>query len=187
MRKIGQLIGMSLLATSALLFSTNSFAAESATLHPITWKGKKWEYLVEYPTGILHVDPVRFEELLDTAGQHGWRLVDVSGTNHFYAFYFERPLHADRIEKHRARIQKVRTKRINKETEQMKQILAIHKQNQKFYAKNAEGIANVDRLLVKENKALKELAEIEKQELAAQEKANALAKAQKLAAKSSQK
>jgi hypothetical protein len=72
-------------------------------LQPMRWHGKKWEYLVEHPSQNV-VNPVLFEELLDSAGAHGWQLVEISGTNHFYVFYFKRPLLAHKIEPHLYRL-----------------------------------------------------------------------------------
>jgi hypothetical protein len=76
----------------------------SLSLHKVTWKGKKWEYLVEHPTNIRHIHTVRFEEILDTAGQHGWELVTVSHAFHFYGFYFKRPLLAKKLKAHRVHL-----------------------------------------------------------------------------------
>ncbi len=87
-----------------LFFSTGSFAYTHTVLHPITWQGEKWEYLVEHPTGKNHVDPAFFEEILDTAGKHGWELVEVSSEYHFYTFYFKRPLLPHKLESHQIRL-----------------------------------------------------------------------------------
>lgn len=91
-------------AIVTLLFSVCSFGYTHTVLHPITWQGEKWEYLVEHPTGKNHIDPALFEEILDTAGQHGWELVEVTSEYHFYTFYFKRPLLPHKIESHRLRL-----------------------------------------------------------------------------------
>ena len=55
------IIGFTLLVTKA------SFAYTHMILPPITWSGEKWEYLVEHPVNIHHVDVVEFEEICDEA------------------------------------------------------------------------------------------------------------------------
>lgn len=62
-------------------------------VHDTRWRGKKWEYLLEYPRDENAIDPQRFEEILDTAGRHGWELSNVTHENHFYSFIFKRELH----------------------------------------------------------------------------------------------
>ncbi len=101
-----------------LSFSASTFAYTNTTLQPIKWKGEKWEYLVEHPTGKNHIDPAYFEEILDTAGQHGWRLVNVTSAYHFYTFYFERPLLPHKIDAQRVRLQRNKNFRAQTEADQ---------------------------------------------------------------------
>ncbi len=111
-------------------FASCSYGYTGTLLHPIKWKGEKWEYLVEHPTGKNHVDPALFEEILDTAGQHGWRLVSVSSAYHFYTFYFERPLLPHKVDAHRARLQRNKNFRANEEGSQRNTIhTAVKKEN----------------------------------------------------------
>jgi|GEM_PF-1308312 len=125
MKRLATLLSMTVLAASVAIAAPSNtqptaaakskakdakyvkrMVAEDPTLslHKVKWKGKKWEYLVEHPTETRHVDTVRFEEILDTAGQHGWRLVTVSHAFHFYGFYFERPLPDSKLAAHRAHL-----------------------------------------------------------------------------------
>ena len=55
------------------------------------------------------------EEILDNAGQHGWKLISVTSENHFYAFYFIRPLLSHKLQTHRDRLHGLITQRLNKE------------------------------------------------------------------------
>lgn len=73
-------------------------------LQPITWQGAKWEYLVEFPKDIQHIDVARFETLTDNVGQHGWELVEVTSEFNMYVFYFKRPLLEHKINAHRDRL-----------------------------------------------------------------------------------
>lgn len=107
-----------IVAACMLGFFASTYAYTGTTLQPFKWQGEKWEYLVEHPTGKNHIDPAYFEEILDTAGQHGWRLVSVTSAYHFYTFYFERPLLPHKIDSHRARLQRNKNFRANKEANQ---------------------------------------------------------------------
>lgn len=121
------------LASSAFTYAdtTSNNDPEHLALAPVTWKGDKWEYLVEHPTDVRHIDPVRFEELLDEAGQHGWELVAVTGTAHFYAFYFKRPLLPEKLEKHRQHVLELKKARLVKRKQQLTQIdQAVREQKQ---------------------------------------------------------
>lgn len=111
-----------IIALFVLSYSACSFGYTHTVLRPIKWQGEKWEYLVEHPS-INHVDPSFFEEILDTAGQEGWELIEVTGTNHFYAFYFKRPLLPHKIDSHRARLARNKQKRANKEATERNTIL----------------------------------------------------------------
>jgi len=91
-------------------------------LAPITWKGKKWEYLVQFPRDIHHIDELRMEELMDDVGQHGWELVTVTAEDHYYAFYFKRPLLPHKIQAHRDRINRHKGERLEREAKVRKQI-----------------------------------------------------------------
>lgn len=97
-------------------------------LAPISWQGEKWEYLIEHPTDIRHIDPVRMEELTDQAGQHGWRLIEVTSENQFYAFYFSRPLLPHKLEAHRDRLNKLVARRKLREAELIKRIEKVHQE-----------------------------------------------------------
>ncbi|MBU1558443.1 MAG: hypothetical protein KJ588_01415, partial [Gammaproteobacteria bacterium] len=97
-------------------------------LAPVHWQGQKWEYLVEHPTDIHHIDPVRMEEVLTTAGQHGWRLVAVTSAFHFYGFYFERPLHNHRLSIVRARLLASKLAREKKEAKLYEAIRKAHQE-----------------------------------------------------------
>lgn len=88
--------------------SQSSFAYTDTILHSTTWPGEKWEYLVEHPHGIHHIDLVEFEEILDTAGMHGWKLIEVTDTAHFYTFYFIRPLLPHKLPSHVARLARLK-------------------------------------------------------------------------------
>lgn len=91
--------------------SLTSFATSyhgGSALNNIKWEGEKWEYLVEFPTNMRHIDPAKFEEITDTVGLHGWELVEVTSEDHFYVFYFKRPLLPHKIESHILRLQHVR-------------------------------------------------------------------------------
>lgn len=107
-----------IVAACILGFSASTYAYTSTTLQPVRWQGEKWEYLVEHPTGKNHIDPAYFEEILDTAGLHGWRLVSVTSEYHFYTFYFERPLLPHKIDAHKVRLQRNKNFRANKEADQ---------------------------------------------------------------------
>ena len=139
MGRLKALIGMGV--ATVCLISVMSTFADSTRLHPITWKGKKWEYLVEYPADTHHVDPERFEEILDTAGQHGWELTSVSHENHFYAFYFKRELLPEKVAAHRARLRNIKAIRAEKESKQYLKILAAEKEKlrlEKLYARQVD-------------------------------------------------
>jgi hypothetical protein len=102
---------LSLVATLCFSGLIANTYADSVKMKPVTWKGQKYEYLAEFPSDAPFVHPVRFEEVLDNAGQHGWKLVSVSHEAHFYVFYFMRPLTEDRLPAHRAHLREVKDKR----------------------------------------------------------------------------
>jgi len=112
-------------------------------LKPITWKGAKWEYMVEHPSDVRYIHTVRFEELMDTLGQHGWELAEVTDENQFFAFYFKRPLLEEKIKAHRQRLSKVLTERLKKE-EQLKK--RIHEAHQKADQLNIEKKALIKKM-----------------------------------------
>lgn len=144
---------------TGMLFAAKQAVADSTTMLPITWRGDKWEYLVEYPRGTNYIDPVRFEELLDDAGQHGWELVSVSHESHFYAFYFKRPLYPHKIAAHRAHLAKVKAERAQKEKIAMDQIQAAYKEKIMLEKAYSQQVAKVDQELKQEVKLNQELAQ----------------------------
>ncbi|OGT09924.1 MAG: hypothetical protein A2X77_01030 [Gammaproteobacteria bacterium GWE2_42_36] len=75
-----------------ICFACHAISYTDTFVRPVTWSGEKWEYLIERPAMVFHVNPVLFEEILDTAGVHGWKLMDVTSEAHAYTFYFARPL-----------------------------------------------------------------------------------------------
>lgn len=91
-----------------LLTGNNGFAYTHMILPPITWPGEKWEYLVEHPVNIHHVDVIEFEEICDEAGMHGWKLMEATDSFHFYTFYFTRPLLPHKIDAHTARLTRLK-------------------------------------------------------------------------------
>lgn len=121
--KILGIASISLLLTA---FTLPTYAKVSTALHPVTWQGKKWEYLVEHPTDVQAIDPVRFEEILDTVGHHGWHLVTVTNSFNFYAFYFERELLPHKLTEHRERLRKIKAVRKAKETATQAQLEEAH-------------------------------------------------------------
>lgn len=121
MKKIGIYILLAALSLTAI-----TSYADDTQLHPVKWKGKKWEYLAEYPADIRHIDTVRFEEIMDTAGHHGWRLVTVTHAFHHYTFIFERPLLPEKLKKHRARLKKIKDLRASQEAAALEQIKSAH-------------------------------------------------------------
>jgi len=125
----------SLLITALSLFFGISicFAYAPTHLKPITWQGPKWEYLVEHPH-VSIADSAYFNEILDTAGQHGWRLVSATHEGQFFTFYFERPLQPHRINAHRARLARVKSYRAGKESEIYNRInTALADQNKQLH------------------------------------------------------
>lgn len=100
-------------------------------MHKVTWRGKKWRYLVEYPRDIQHIDPQRFEEILNTAGRHGWNLVDITHENHFYAFFFKRERQHHEAKQHRERLKAYKQDRAIKRAKKLKQIHEAHQVRQK--------------------------------------------------------
>ena len=113
-----------------LIFLSLSYAQPKTLPHlkPILWKGKKWEYLVEHPTDVQYIHVIRFEELLDTMGQHGWELTEVTSEHHFYAFYFKRPLLAHKLVAHRKRVSRLIASRKKRETKLQKKINKAHRE-----------------------------------------------------------
>ena len=154
MKKMKYIVMAVLLVTS--LSSVKLAFADSTTMQPVTWRGDKWEYLVEYPRDTNYIDPVRFEEVLDNAGQHGWELVEVSHESHFYAFYFKRPLYPHRIEAHRAHLAKVKGERAQKEAMMASAIQQAYKEKIALEKQYAHQIAVA-------NKELKQEVQLEKQ------------------------
>lgn len=101
---------LSLVIGLMLFVAKDGFAYTHTILQPISWPGEKWEYLVEHPVSIHHVDVVEFEEICDSAGMHGWKLIEVSDAFHFYTFYFARPLLPHKIGGHVARLARLKAK-----------------------------------------------------------------------------
>jgi len=119
-------LGLTGISLCLSLLALPTYAKIDTQLHPVTWKGKKWEYLVEHPTDLQGIDPERFEEILDTVGQHGWHLVSVTSSFHFYAFYFERELLPHRLAAHRAHLNKLKTARKAKESQMKAKLEEAH-------------------------------------------------------------
>ncbi len=149
MNRWNKLVGVGAVALTLGLVAGTS-QADSTQLHKVTWKGQKWEYLVEHPVDIQHVDKGRFEEILDTAGQHGWELVEVTDFYHFYTFLFKRPLHDAKLAQHRARLKNVKAKRAANEALIMKQTIEAHREKLAFEKKYAQEVAVVNKELQKE-------------------------------------
>ena len=172
-----------IVAAFILGFSASTYAYTNTTLQPIKWKGEKWEYLVEHPTGKNHIDPALFEEILDTAGQHGWRLVSVTSAYHFYTFYFVRPLLPHKIEAHRARLQRNKNFRANKEAEQRHIIqTTVEKENARRVTEKQAAAMKQQEPAAKQEPAVKQAA-AEKQPAQAQTQTNVPAKPQSLLTK----
>jgi len=117
-----------------IAFAFSSICYALPHVHPITWKGQKWEYLVEHPTDIQTIDTVRMEHILDDAGQHGWELIEVTSEYHFYVFYFKRPLSNEKLAEHRQHLLTLHTNHEKKHAklyEQLKQAQQQQAQSQK--------------------------------------------------------
>lgn len=91
------------------------------TITKTDWPGERWEYLVENPH-YNHIDAAHFEHILDTAGHDGWELVEVTSFNHFYTFYFKRPLMPHKYEAHVVRLNRNKSKFDAKAAEKRKLI-----------------------------------------------------------------
>lgn len=150
MKNWKRVIGIGAVALSFGCMAGVSQASHSTQLHQVTWKGKKWEYLVEHPTDVQHVDKARFEEVLDTAGQHGWELVAVTDFYHFYAFLFKRPLPEAKLTAHRARLKNVKSKRAAEEALIMKKTIEVHREKLAFEKKYAQEINETNRQLAEQ-------------------------------------
>src|SRR3990167_95855 len=163
MSNLGKLFGASVLAAGLSVFTVKSFA-DSTQMHPITWKGAQWEYLVEYPKDVNHIDPERFEELLDTAGQHGWKLIEVTHESHFYAFYFTRKLLPEKLAANTARLKAYKAQRAAKEADMTNQILAAQKEKLVLEQQYANEIAKVNQELSTEVSLEQKAIQLEQQE-----------------------
>ncbi|OGT31606.1 MAG: hypothetical protein A3E87_05865 [Gammaproteobacteria bacterium RIFCSPHIGHO2_12_FULL_35_23] len=163
MKKLSQLVGASLLTVGLGLISIQSFA-DSTQMHPITWKGAQWEYLVEYPKDIQYIDPERFEEILDTAGQHGWRLVEVSHEAHFYAFYFSRELLTEKLAANTARLKAYKAYRASKESDIITKVLAAQKEKEAYEQQYAVELAKVNQALQTEVNLEQKALQLEQQQ-----------------------
>ena len=100
-------------------------------VHDIRWRGKKWEYLLEYPRDENAIDPQRFEEILDTAGRHGWELSNVTHENHFYSFIFKRELHPRNVADVEKRLKDYKHKRAKKMAVKQHKIDQAHQDRMK--------------------------------------------------------
>lgn len=109
-----------LLSITLSCMAASLFAYTATHIKKSTWSGEKWEYLVENPH-VNHVDPALFEEVLDTAGHDGWELINVSAFNHFYTFYFKRPLLPHKVEAHLYRLK--RNKKLRAQQDAEKRVL----------------------------------------------------------------
>lgn len=163
-----------LISSNLALAANNNADPNHLTLAPVKWKGDQWEYLVEHPTDVRHIDPVRFEELLDEAGQHGWELVAVTGTGHFYAFYFKRPLSPEKLAKHRQHILVIKKARLIKRKamqDQIDQEIEKQKQYQQQLQKTTQAIKqetqaekSLDQAVKQEDRDLKQETRDENQD-----------------------
>lgn len=135
-------------------------------VHDISWRGKKWEYLVEYPRDKNVIDPQRFEDVLNTAGRHGWDLISVSHENHFYAFYFKRELQHHKVEEHTQRLKDYKQYRAEEMARKQHQIDQAHK----IRMKNLKEIEEVQQEMEQADELLTEEVNIEKQMLNEQKK-----------------
>lgn len=103
------------LLVGGIFFVLNAMGYVDTFVRPIMWPGEKWEYLVERPAMVLHVDPVLFEEILNTGGMHGWKLMEVTDEAHAYTFYFARPLLPHKMASAVARMRRIKELREDKE------------------------------------------------------------------------
>ena len=134
-------------------------------VHDISWRGKKWEYLVEYPREKNVVDPQHFEELLNTAGRHGWNLVSISHENHFYAFFFKRELHHHRVKRQLRHLKAHKQDRAIERAQKLKQIHNAHQarmQNLKEIQEVEGELEQADELLAEEVNTEKQILKEEK-------------------------
>jgi hypothetical protein len=121
-------------------------------LEPITWKGPKWEYYLEFPKDIKHISVIRMQELMDDMGQHGWELVTITHENNFYGFFFKRPLHEHKVKVHRDRVNKWKGERLSKRAAQMEKIRKVHAEKVAFINEREQ----LNSLIAKEQRMIAE-------------------------------